>query len=458
MTFKDFDFVDGIMDGLDAMGFEKPTPIQEQAIPHILNKKDLIACAQTGTGKTAAFLLPIINKLEQNPGERLDTLIIVPTRELALQIDQQLTGFSYFTGVSSMAIYGGGDAAGFEQEKQALKSGVNVIIATPGKLIAHLNLGYVNFENLQHVILDEADRMLDMGFYEDITRILRKCPKERQNLMFSATMPPKIRQFAKNILVDPEEISIAISKPAKGVLQGAYLTHNHQKVKLIQHLLKGKEEEYKSVIIFSSTKRGVKDITHALQKINMRVGSIHSDLQQAEREEMLLQFKNRKLQILVGTDVVSRGIDIDGISLVINYDVPNDAEDYVHRIGRTARADTTGVGLTFINSDDVYKFRRIEELIETEINKIPLPPEFGDGPEYKTSSKGRSGGGRRGGGGGGYKGKRSSGGGGGGKKRWNNKGGGGKGPQGKKKWHGKKSGGSSSGGGSGSSGGGNSGS
>ncbi len=406
MTFKEFEFEAGVSDGLEAMGFEKPTPIQEMAIPHILAGKDLIGCAQTGTGKTAAFLLPIINKIEQNPGERIDTLIITPTRELANQIDQQLTGFSYFTQVSSMAVYGGGDASGFEQEKKALTNGVNIIVATPGKLIAHLNLGYVKLDQLKHVVLDEADRMLDMGFYEDITRIIRKCPSVRQTLMFSATMPPKIRDFARNILTDPEEVSLSISKPAAGILQGAYLTHNDQKIKLVQSLLKGKEEEYQSVIIFSSTKRNVKEINNTLRKMKMRVGAIHSDLVQTEREEVLLQFKNRKLQILVATDIVARGIDIKGISLVINYEVPGDAEDYVHRIGRTARADNTGVGLTFINSEDVYKFSRIEQLIETVVEKLKLPEGFGDGPEYNPK---KGGGGR--GRGGNYRGKGRSGGG-----------------------------------------------
>jgi ATP-dependent RNA helicase RhlE len=262
MTFKEFDFEAGITDGLDSMGFQKATPIQEMAIPHVTAGKDLIACAQTGTGKTAAFLLPIINKIEKNPGQRIDTLIIVPTRELAMQIDQQLTGFSYFTNVSSMAIYGGGDAQGFVQEKHALTTGVNIIVATPGKLIAHLNLGYVKLDKMTHLVLDEADRMLDMGFYEDITRIIRHCPSKRQTLMFSATMPPKIRTFARNILTDPEEVSLSISKPAAGIEQAAYMVHNNQKIKLVAHLLKGKEEEYPSVIIFSSTKRNVKAVTH----------------------------------------------------------------------------------------------------------------------------------------------------------------------------------------------------
>lgn len=441
MTFRDLQLSEGLLEGLDAMGFENPTPIQEMAIPHVIEGDDLIAVAQTGTGKTAAFLLPLLHKLELDPGERFDTLVICPTRELAKQIDQQVMGLAYFTGASSMPIYGGGDAHGFEQEKVALTSGVNIIVATPGKMIAHLNLGYVNFEQIRHVVLDEADRMLDMGFYDDIMRIMRKCPEARQTLLFSATMPQRIRDLAKRIMKEPKEVNIGISKPAAGVLQGAYLAHNDQKVKLVTHLLAGKEEEYQSVIIFSSTKRNVKDIHHTLKRKNFNVGAIHSDLEQAEREEVLLQFRNRKVQVLVATDVIARGIDIDSISLVINFDVPSDAEDYVHRVGRTARAAQTGVALTFISGDDVNKFYRIEQLIETEVNKLPLPEELGEGPVY-APRKGKPKGGNN--------------------RRWHGKGkGGGKGgPKGKgggnrnNKWRGKKGGGKGQGGNSNRSGGG----
>ncbi len=382
MIFKDFNFDSSLQEGLDSMGFETPTPIQEQAIPVILQNKDIIACAQTGTGKTAAFLLPILHKLSENPTESTNTLIVVPTRELALQIDQALQGFSYFTSVSSLAIYGGNDGVMFETEKRALTEGANVIIATPGRLMAHLNMGYVKLDKLQHLILDEADRMLDMGFVDDIIKITNYLPKNRQTLMFSATMAPKIRTLANKLLNNPEQISISISKPAEGVIQGAYLVYDTQKNNLIKFLLKGKDEELNSVIIFLSTKQKVKELERDLIKAGLKAKAIHSDLEQLEREEVLRNFRSKQLQILVATDILSRGIDIEDISLVINYDVPGDPADYIHRIGRTARAASTGVALTFINEFDQQKFLQIENLIGAEVKKIPLPAELGEGPAY----------------------------------------------------------------------------
>lgn len=387
MKFKELNFDSSLQEGLDAMGFETPTPIQEQAIPIILSGRDLIACAQTGTGKTAAFLLPILNKLSNRPENDCNTLIVVPTRELALQIDQALQGFSYFTSVSSIAIYGGNDGSVFEVEKRALTEGANVIIATPGRLMAHLNMGYVKFNKLQHLILDEADRMLDMGFVEDIVKITSYLPKDRQTLMFSATMPPKIRSLAAKLLVNPETINIAVSKPAAGVVQGAYLVYDKQKNPLICNLLKGKDDELSSVIIFCSTKQKVKELERDLQKSKLKAKAIHSDLEQNEREEVLRNFRSKQLQILVATDILSRGIDIEDIGLVINYDVPGDAEDYIHRIGRTARAASTGVALTFINELDQQKFQQIENLIAAEVPKRLLPEEIGTGPEYRPDVK-----------------------------------------------------------------------
>jgi superfamily II DNA/RNA helicase len=369
------------------MGFENPTPIQEQAIPIILSNKDLIGCAQTGTGKTAAFLLPILNKLTANPTDLTNTLIIVPTRELALQIDQALQGFSYFTSVSSLAIYGGSDGSVFEQEKKALTQGANVIIATPGRLMAHLNMGYVKLDNLQHLILDEADRMLDMGFVDDIIKITTYLPKNRQTLMFSATMAPRIRTLATKLLNEPEQITISLSKPAEGVVQGAYLVYDTQKNNLIKSLLSGKEKELSSVIIFLSTKIKVKELERDLQKAGLKAKAIHSDLEQGEREEVLRNFRSKQLQILVATDILSRGIDIEDIGLVINYDVPGDAADYIHRIGRTARAASTGVALTFINEYDQQKFAQIETLIAAEVKKLPLPEGFESGPAYTPEVK-----------------------------------------------------------------------
>ncbi len=385
LIFRDLNFHESLQEGLDSMGFEKPTPIQEQAIPIILNNKDLIACAQTGTGKTAAFLLPILNKLSINPTNSTNTLIVVPTRELALQIDQALQGFSYFTSVSSLAIYGGSDGSVFETERKALTQGANVIIATPGRLMAHLNMGYVKLDKLQHLILDEADRMLDMGFVDDIIKISTYLPKNRQTLMFSATMPSKIRTLATKLLNNPEQISIAISKPAEGVIQGAYLVYNTQKNNLIVSLLEGKE--LTSVIIFSSTKQNVKQLERDLQKAKLKAKAIHSDLEQPEREQVLRDFRSKQTQILVATDILSRGIDIEDIGLVINYDVPNDAEDYIHRIGRTARAASTGVALTFINELDQQKFAQIENLIGAEVKKISLPAHLGEGPIYAPDLK-----------------------------------------------------------------------
>ncbi len=385
MKFIDFNFEASLQEGLDSMGFESPTPIQEQAIPIILNNKDLIGCAQTGTGKTAAFVLPILNKLAKHSTDTTNTLIIVPTRELALQIDQAIQGFSYFTSVSSLAIYGGSDGSAFERERRALTEGANIIIATPGRFMAHLNMGYVKLNHIQHLILDEADRMLDMGFVDDILKITTYLPKVRQTLMFSATMAPKIRTLATKLLNNPEQISISISKPAEGVVQGAYLVYDTQKNNLIKSLLEGKE--LSSVIIFVSTKIKVKELERDLQKAGLKAKAIHSDLEQLEREEVLRNFRSKKLQILVATDILSRGIDIEDIGLVINYDVPGEPADYIHRIGRTARAASTGVALTFINEYDQQKFQQIEELIGAEIKKIPLPENLGTGPVYNPELK-----------------------------------------------------------------------
>ncbi len=385
MKFNDFNFDSNLQEGLDSMGFNTPTPIQEQAIPIILSNKDLIGCAQTGTGKTAAFLLPILNKLSTNPTDKTDTLIIVPTRELALQIDQALQGFSYFTSVSSLAIYGGSDGSAFEKERRALTEGANVIIATPGRLMAHLNMGYVKLDNVKHLILDEADRMLDMGFVDDIMKITTYLPKVRQTLMFSATMAPKIRTLATKLLNNPEQITISLAKPAEGVVQGAYLVFDTQKNNLIKSLLAGKD--LSSVIIFVSTKIKVKELERDLQKAGLKAKAIHSDLEQLEREEVLRNFRSKKLQILVATDILSRGIDIEDIGLVINYDVPGEPADYIHRIGRTARAASTGVALTFINEYDQQKFSQIETLIGAEVKKIPLPESIGVGPVYAPEVK-----------------------------------------------------------------------
>lgn len=386
MTFEELRLSDQLIEALDYMGFVDATPIQEQAIPMILAGKDLVACAQTGTGKTAAFVLPILHKLAVKPSKNTTTLVICPTRELAIQIDKQIQGLAYFVGASSVAVYGGGDGDDFTTQKRALTQGCNIIVATPGKLISHLNLGYVKFNKVEHLILDEADRMLDMGFFDDIQKICSYLPKKRQNLMFSATMASKLRKLANEILHQPESISIALAKPAEGVLQAAYVVYDNQKTPLIKHLLKDKDE-YKSILIFTSTKKNVSVIARELRKQGFQAEGISSDLDQQQREEVLLKFTNKEVRILVATDVLSRGVDIKDINLVINYDVPGDAADYVHRIGRTARASTTGVALTLINQRDMYKFNRIEELIDAEVNKIPLPADLGDAPKYEKNAK-----------------------------------------------------------------------
>lgn len=396
LTFHEFGFHARLLDGLDAMGFSKATPIQEQAIPVILKKRDLIACAQTGTGKTAAYVLPILHNIVSKQSGQLNTVIIAPTRELAQQIDQQIEGFAYFLGVSSIPIYGGGDGATWDQQKRAMEGGVDIIIATPGRLIAQMAMGTIKFDQVEHLVLDEADRMLDMGFYDDIIRIINQLPQHRQTLLFSATMPPKIRGLANKILNKPEEINIAISKPAEGILQQAYVVYNEQKEKLIDILLKDKT--FNSVIIFASTKENVKKLDRNLHKLGIQSKSIHSDLEQVEREHILREFKNKQLNVLIGTDVLSRGIDVEGIDLVINYDVPPDPEDYIHRIGRTARAATTGTAITFINDLDQRKFFRIESLIGKEVPKMPLPAGLGEGPVYNPELKKKETSGNRGGG------------------------------------------------------------
>ncbi|MBS4056417.1 MAG: DEAD/DEAH box helicase [Bacteroidetes bacterium] len=381
MHFEDFKLNQSVNEGIAAIGYTAPSPIQELAIPIILEGKDLIACAQTGTGKTAAYLLPVIHQIitaaERN--DKVKALIIAPTRELAIQIDQQMEGFSYFTGISSIAIYGGGTGMDYEAEKKALTSGAEIIVATPGRLISHLNMGYVDFSGLKHFIMDEADRMLDMGFLPDIQKILSHLPKTRQSLMFSATMPAEIRRLASGILINHEEINLAVSKPAENVLQGAYFVYDHQKIPLIESLIA--KRDLPLILIFSATKNHVKELEKALKQRAFNVKAIHSDLEQEQRKEVLNQFKNREIQILVATDIVSRGIDIDDISLVINFNVPGDAEDYVHRVGRTARAEKSGLAITFINENEYGKFTRIEQLIQSTVIKLKLPEGLGEGPK-----------------------------------------------------------------------------
>jgi superfamily II DNA/RNA helicase len=372
VLFDDLNLNPELQEAIGYMGFRETTPIQEKSIPVILSGRDLIACAQTGTGKTAAFLLPIMNYISEKRPVHTHTLVLVPTRELAIQIDQQIQGLAYTLNITSLAVYGGGDGTGWDQEKVALSKGADIIVATPGRLISHLNQGYVKFDKIEVLVLDEADRMLDVGFYDDIMRIISYLPKIRQTLMFSATIPFKIRSMSKHIMKNPVEIALERSKPAEGVIQAVYMINDTQKLPLINSLI-ADHPEYTSILIFSSTKKKLSEIVRGLRSKDYHVEGISSDLGQKEREEMLLRFRSRKTRVLVATDVLSRGIDIKDINLVINFDAPSDAEDYVHRVGRTARADTTGAAITLVNRIDVMKLQRIEKLIGYQVNREPLP-------------------------------------------------------------------------------------
>jgi superfamily II DNA/RNA helicase len=391
LKFTEFGFLPELLEGIEASNYETATPVQEQVIPPILTGRDVIASAQTGTGKTAAFLLPVMNQLLQNHVDgKTGALIIVPTRELAIQISQHIEGLSYFTHLSSIAIYGGSGGDNFIAEKKALQSGADIIVCTPGRMIAHLNMGYVNFKGLQFLVLDEADRMLDMGFQDDINKIIKAISENRQTLLFSATMPEKIRQLARKILRNPAEINIAISKPPAKVVQKAFVVHEPQKLPLIKLLLK--QTPYKNALVFCSKKQTVKQLRRELKQAGFNIEEIHSDLEQAQRENVLGAFTSGRIPLLVATDILSRGIDIDTIDLVINYDVPGDGEDYVHRIGRTARAESDGVAYTLVGEKEQNKFAAIERLIEREVDKGEIPAHLGAAPVYSPRTRSSAGG------------------------------------------------------------------
>lgn len=381
MRFTDFNFDSDLLEGINASGYEKATPIQERVIPPILEGHDIIASAQTGTGKTAAFLLPIISRLIRHRVEgQISALIIVPTRELAIQIGQHLEGLSYFTNISSISVFGGNDGGNFATEKQALRMGADIVVCTPGRMIAHLNMGYVALKQLQFLVLDEADRMLDMGFNDDIMRIISFIPQKRQTLLFSATMPEKILRLAKTILRDPVEINIALSKPPEKIVQHAYVIYETQKLELVKHILK--TIPFKSALVFCSRKQSVKQLARELLRSRFEIGEMHSDLEQANRENIMNKFAGGRLPILVATDILSRGIDIDTIDLVINYDVPHDGEDYVHRIGRTARAEADGVAVTLVSEKEQNRFAAIEQLLGKIVEKAAVPDRLGTTPAY----------------------------------------------------------------------------
>ena len=398
MRFEETYLNDNILDALYDMRFEECTPIQEKCIPEILDYHDVMGVAQTGTGKTAAYLLPILSMLDEDdyPKDAINCIIMSPTRELAQQIDQAMQGFGYYLdGISSVAVYGGNDGSRYDQEMRSLRMGADVVIATPGRLLSHIRMGNVDLSRVSFFVLDEADRMLDMGFYDDIMTIVKGLPQNRQTIMFSATMPDKIQTLARNILYKPVEVKIAVSKPAEKIKQSAYVCYDTQKLPILRHIFA--TEEQKRIIIFSGKKERVKEINRELQKMKVNCCSMHSDLTQQERDEVMYLFKSGQKDVLVATDIVARGIDIDDIRMVINYDVPHDAEDYVHRIGRTARADRDGVAITLVNPDDIRRFQQIEHFLEKEVIKTPLPDGLGDAPEYKSPErhKGPRGGGKR---------------------------------------------------------------
>lgn len=383
MVFEELELNDNVLDALYDMHFEKCTPVQEKCIPEILKGKDVLGVAQTGTGKTAAYLLPVLSKLASGgyPEDAINCLIMSPTRELAQQIDQAIQGFSYYLDkVSCVAVYGGNDGNRYDQELKSLSLGADLVIATPGRFISHISLGNVDLSRVSFFILDEADRMLDMGFSDDIMTIAKKLPQTCQTIMFSATMPAKIEDLAKTLLKDPVTIKLAVSKPAEKIRQQAYVCHETQKMGIIKDIFKA--GDLKRVIIFSGSKQKVKQIAQSLNQKQINCGQMHSDLEQAERDEMMFRFKSGQIDVLVATDILARGIDIDDIAMVINYDVPHDAEDYVHRIGRTARADRDGVAITFVNDDDIYFFQQIEKFLGREVEKMPLPESLGKGPDY----------------------------------------------------------------------------
>jgi superfamily II DNA/RNA helicase len=395
LRFTEFDFHPVLLEGIEASRYENATPVQEQVIPPILAGKDIIASAQTGTGKTAAFLLPVMNKLITNKThDKVNAVIIVPTRELVIQISQHIEGLAYFTDISAIPIYGGNDGQNFVAERKALELGADIIVCTPGRMMAHLKMGYVDFSFVEYLILDEADRMLDMGFQDDIRFIIGHMPKKRQNLLFSATMPEKIRKLAREILHEPVEINIAISRPPEKIVQKAFVLYDRQKLPMLQDILV--HTHFTSCLIFCSSKQQVKELTRTLKHAGLKPEEIHSDLEQTQREAVLLGFSSGRIPILVATDILSRGIDIDTIDLVINYDVPHDGEDYVHRIGRTARAEADGIAFTLIGEEEQHKFAAIERLLGKEVPKANIPPEIGETPAYNPQARrGRGQGNRR---------------------------------------------------------------
>ena len=387
MYFDELPLNDNILDALWDMHFEECTPVQEATIPVILQGRDVISCAQTGTGKTAAYILPLLNNLttDNHDPNRINAIIMAPTRELAQQIDQQMEGFSFYSPFSSVAVYGGNDGNVWDVQKRGLTRGADVVIATPGRLLSHINVYNIDFSAVKYFILDEADRMLDMGFFDDIMKIVGMLPKERQTILFSATMPTELRRLAKTFMRDPVEVNIAISRPPESIHQQALICYDNQKLPFLRTLLL--RRKLKKVIVFVGKKLNVKDVYYALRKAGLEARQMHSDLTQPEREQVMLDFRNGKVDVLVATDIVARGIDVDDIPLIINYDVPGDVEDYVHRIGRTARAENSGESITLVNEKDQLFFSHIEQFLQKKIERLPMPQELGEAPAYNPQER-----------------------------------------------------------------------
>ena len=382
MYFDELPLSDELLDALWDMHFEVCTPVQEASIPVILEGRDVISCAQTGTGKTAAYILPLLNNLstDNHDPDHIHAVIMAPTRELAQQIDQQMEGFSFYLPFSSVAVYGGNDGNIWDVQKRGLTRGADVVIATPGRLLSHMNVYKVDFSKVRYFILDEADRMLDMGFFDDILKIVQQLPRNRQTIMFSATMPDELRRLAKGFMKDPVEINIAVARPPETIHQQAVICYDNQKLPMVKRLLQGRH--LKKVLLFVGKKLNVRDVYMVLRREGYEARQMHSDLTQPEREQVMLDFRNGKVDVLVATDIVARGIDVDDIPLVINYDVPRDVEDYVHRIGRTARAENSGEAVTLVSEKDQLFFSRIETFLKKQIERIPVPEELGEAPVF----------------------------------------------------------------------------
>ncbi|GAA5520929.1 DEAD-box ATP-dependent RNA helicase CshA [Fodinibius salicampi] len=370
LSFEQFTLNEKLSLGLQDLNYTDPTPIQEECIPLILNGRDVIGAAQTGTGKTGAFVIPLIQRIMENPSEHTQALILSPTRELAQQIEEQIFALGYHTGVSSATVTGGSD---YGTQVKAIRAGVDIIVATPGRLIDQMKVLDLDFSHLNYLVLDEADRMLDMGFLPDVMKIVKKLPEERQTMLFSATMVEEVQKVVDQVMKNPAEVEFEVSKPAESVDQQIYFVHPKQKLKLFEKLFDA--DKYETAIVFCATKRGTDEVERMLKKRGVDAVSMHGDRDQKERNEALRLFKNRSHPVMVATDVLSRGIDIDDVSLIVNFDVPNNPEDYIHRIGRTGRYDKSGTAITFVSNKDKKYYHSIKEVVGDQLSVKELPEE-----------------------------------------------------------------------------------